>query len=82
MPPVKGGIEGEFEGRVYPFVLGLKSGPKTLHLCGEGTTYDNKDGWVTVREPDGSGGENYVRVPLDNVAFIAHPMFLIVDPPK
>lgn len=84
MPPVSGGIEGEFQGRVYPVVIGLKAGPRTLHLCGDGTTrrYDTTRGLLVVSEPSGTGTTNLLEIPLENVAFVASPMFLIENPPK
>lgn len=80
MPLEKGGIEGEFQGRVYPVVIGLKAGPRTLHYCAEGTKWHEDGAWLIVTEPDGGGGENLIQIPLDNVAFIAKPMFLIEKP--
>ena len=82
MPLVKGGIEGEFEGRVYPVVVGLRSGPRLLHMFGEGTTWVVVGQELCVKEPSGDGGMNELHVPLDNVAFVAKPMFLAENPPK
>lgn len=86
MPPVAGGIEGEFQGRVYPVVIGLKAGPRTLHLCGEGTTHEIKrigdQEYLIVTEPSGAGAPNLLWIPLENVAFIGQPMFLIETPTK
>lgn len=80
MPIVKGGIEGEFEGRVYPFVVGLKAGPRTLHYLGEGTKWTIDGTFVTFHEPDGKGGSNILTVPIENVAFVGTPMFLAEKP--
>ena len=77
MPLVKGGIEGEFDGRVYPVVIGLKAGPCLLHYCGEGTTWSQNDAWLNVFEPNGTGGKNELHIPLENVAFIGAPFFVI-----
>lgn len=81
MPPVTGGIEGEFTGRVYPLVIGLKTGPRTMHFCGDGTTYVVRQlgGFpvLEVSEPTKEGKPNLLIVPYENVAFIAEPMFVI-----
>ena len=81
MPPVTGGIEGEFTGRVYPLVIGLKTGPRTMHLLGQGTTYQVRQlgGFpvLEVSEPTKDGKPNLLIVPYENVAFIAEPMFVI-----
>jgi len=83
MPLVPGGIEGEFQGRVYPVVIGLKSGPRPLHMCGKGTSWHEDGKWLFVSEPSGvEGAPNLIQIPLDNVAFIAAPMFLIETPAK
>lgn len=86
--PVKGGVDGELTGTVYPFVVGLKEGPNRLHLCGKGTTHriipmvgPTTGVWLEVSEPSGELEPNIVLIPLDNVAFIAKPMFLIEKPP-
>jgi hypothetical protein len=82
MPPVSGGIEGEFKGRVYPVVIGLKAGPSPMHYCGEGTTWEANAEWVIVTEPSGGPVPNTIHIPRDNVAFIAAPMFVIEKPEK
>jgi hypothetical protein len=82
MPLVPGGIEGEFQGRVYPVVIGLKSGPCALHYCGEGTTWKVREDWVYVEEPTKDGPPNKIEIPRENVAFIAAPFFLIETPTK
>lgn len=87
--PEKGGVAGELTGTVYPFVVGLKEGPRPLHLCGAGTTYriipmlgPTTDVWLEVSEPSGELEPNKILIPLDNVAFIAAPMFLCEEPVK
>jgi len=81
MGTIKGGIEGEFTGRVYPLVIGLKEGPRRLHLCGAGTTWAFEGTNLVVKEPSGDGKVNTLHVPLGNMAFVAERMFL-VDPVK
>ena len=75
---MKGGIEGEFEGKVYPLVVGLKEGPRRIHMLGEGSTYEFSGGFLVATEADGGT----LRVPTENVAFVASPFFLIDNPPK
>jgi len=82
MPPVAGGIEGEFQGRVYPVVIGLKAGPSLMHYFGKGTKWHEDGAWLIVEEPDGNGGFNHTQIPQENVAFIAQPMFVIQKPEK
>jgi len=82
MAVVKGGIEGEFEGRVYSCVIGLKAGPRTMHYCGEGTTWKTDGEWIIVSEPSGGAKPNTIYIPRDNVSFIAEPMFVIEEPKK
>ena len=75
---MKGGIEGEFEGKVYPLAVGLKEGQRRLHLLGEGLDYDIANGFLIATEADGGT----LRVPLENLAFVAAPFILVVNPPK
>ncbi len=86
---VKGGMEEEFDGIVYPLVVGIKAGPRSLHMFGARSTYKfiypvgAVGAFLEVSEPTGEEGEpNIVLIPQENVAFIAKPMFLIKDPPK
>jgi hypothetical protein len=74
-----GGIAGEFRGRVYPCVVGIRQGPSPLHYFGEGTTWHDDGQWIIVDEPDGSGGINKSHFPKNNVAFINQPMFVIEE---
>jgi len=81
--PQKGGVEGEFDGILYPFVVGLKEGPRRLHLCGSGTISRVDGDNLVVEEPSGVPGKpNTLTIPLSNVAFMAENFFLVSDPPK
>jgi len=80
---MKGGIDGEFEGRVYPLAIGIKEGPRKLMLFGKGSSYNFRDGFLVASEANEDETLGYgTRIPMDNVAFVASPFFLIDTPPK
>ena len=70
-----GGIAGEFKGRVYPLVVGLKQGPAAMHYFSEGSSWIDEGTWIIVTEANGSK-QHYMK---DNVSFICEPMFVIQD---
>jgi len=73
----KGGMEGEFLGRVYPCVVGLRHGERLTHMFGEGTTYEWVGNKLLVMEPNGGGGTNTAEYPVDNVAYVCAPFFMV-----
>jgi hypothetical protein len=74
---------GWAKGKVFAHAVGLKAGPRKLMVSAEGTTHRIENGFLVVEEPSGDPATptNTLTIPLDNVAFIATPLFLVNSPP-